>query len=174
MRWLPVKCHKRNIAAYCTDLLQNFLIGYDKYYKLMQSDPNCPYEFAATDESYIHKNHASTHSRFKDDGTTQDLNRRSSKGDRAIIIHAITRDGPLCQRINNIPIDNIDWGNNTNTPHTIHNRGHGLHTCETIWKATLSKEDYHDNMNSKNFLLWIEEGLIPTFEALHGEDKKWF
>ena len=34
-----------------------------------------------------------------------------------------------------------------------------------MWKAESSSGDYHDNMNSDMFMKWVEQRLVPTFEA---------
>jgi hypothetical protein len=82
-------------------------------------------------------------------------------------MHAITPDGPLVEYDeDNKPADRIEW--NGDTPHPANHPGELL-TCETIWRASSSSGDYHDNMNSEMFLKWVEEALIPTFERLYPE-----
>eukprot|EP00957_Ditylum_brightwellii_P196816 14994941-Ditylum_brightwellii.AAC.1 len=45
-----------------------------------------------------------------------EFNKGSGKGMWLIILHAITKDGPLCLRDNNqLPVDNLTW--NGQTPH---------------------------------------------------------
>ena len=73
--------------------------------------------------------------------------------------------------INNMPISDTEWNKEGDTPHSII-RPDGLLTCETIWKATSNSGDYHDNMSSDLFMKWVEEKLIPTFQAMYGIKKK--
>jgi hypothetical protein len=162
LQWKPVRTKKRNLGAYRMDLLREFLIELDKYYKQWIADKdNCPFVFVFTDESYIHRTHAMSNSYINE---KSQVNRSSSKGQRLIIMYAITPDGPLCQRIDGIPVDDLQW--NGDTPHPIPCED-GKRTCENIWKATSSAGDYHDNMNSDMFMRWTEEKLIPTFEKLY-------
>lgn len=52
--------------------------------------------------------------------------------------------------------------------HTSFPRKRGwILSCELIWKASSKSGDYHDNMNSKMFMLWVTQKLVPTFERLH-------
>jgi hypothetical protein len=64
----------------------------------------CPFVFVFTDETYINKIHASSKSYLSN---TSQVSRGSSKGHRLIILHAITLDGPLCERINGIPVNDL-------------------------------------------------------------------
>ena len=41
----------------------------------------------------------------------------------------------------------------------------GKLTCETLWLAQSDSGDYHKNMDSKKFMLWVKTCLIPTFKA---------
>ena len=58
------------------------------------------------------------------------INQSSSKRQRIIIIHAITREVPLCQRINEIPVDDLKLNGDTChwTP-----QADGLINCKTLW-----------------------------------------
>jgi hypothetical protein len=146
------------------DVLRDYLIKLNGYYKTYKEQPeDCDFVFSFTDESYIHRTHSRQQSWFPEANST--INRTASKGERLILLHAITTEGPLCQRdANNKPVDDLLWDGQT--PHPDTGRG-GLLTCETIWKATSSKGDYHDNMCSEMFMQWATERLVPTFEALH-------
>jgi transposase len=79
-----------------------------------------------------------------------------------IILHAITREGPLCEKDNfGKPVDDLKWKGDTCHPTP---RDDGKLTCETLWVAQSSSGDYHDNMNSEMFMQWVQDKLVPTFE----------
>jgi len=40
-----------------------------------------------------------------------------------------------------------------------------------IWSADKVNGDYHKNMNSTNFLLWLNNNLFPTFQILFSSKK---
>jgi hypothetical protein len=118
-----------------------------------------------TDESYVHCTHCGTCSYFRKNDA--EMQRARSKGERLIIIHAITPDGPLAERdINddNIPVSNLVWVGDTPNPTP---RPDGKISCETIWRATLRTGDFHDNMNSEMFMLWVEDKVMPSFERIY-------
>jgi hypothetical protein len=162
LSYKPVKAKKRNLGAYRMDLLRDYLLEFNDLYKIYKEDPeNCPFVFVYTGESYIHKGLGSTNSWTKSDSI---INKSASKGTRLIMIHAITPNGPLCEREdNNKPVDDLEWKGDTCHPK---NRTDKL-TCEAMWKAESHTGDYHDNMNSDNFSKWVDLKLIPTFEKLH-------
>jgi hypothetical protein len=164
LSWQNARTKKRNVGAYRMDVLREYLIKLNSYYKTYkEQQEDCDFVFAFTDESYVHRTHCRQQSWFGDASRT--VNRTASKGERLILLHAITTEGPLCQRDgNNKPVDDLVWDGQT--PHPDTGRG-GLFTCETIWKATSAKGDYHDNMCSEMFMQWATDRLVPTFEALH-------
>jgi hypothetical protein len=90
----------------------------------------------------------------------------ASKGKRLIILHAITANGPLCERDSDgKPIDDLEWKGDT--PHPKKKNPSDKLTCKTLWLATSKSGDYHDNMNSDMFMQWTNDRLIPTFEKLY-------
>ena len=162
LTWKPVKSKKKNVGAFRMDAIRDYLVELNGYYKAWKEDPeNCAFIFVCTDESYIHQNHASKYSYLREG---QEVNRKAGKGQRLIILHAITPDGPLCETIDGIPIDDLKWSGDT--PHPTP-RADGKLTCELLWKAQSSTGDYHDNMNSEMFMKWVQEKLVPTFEKLY-------
>ena len=86
-----------------------------------------------------------------------------------IFIHAITKDGPLCDfyMIKGRPIYEIKWKGDT--PHVnspcIKNINEATAplplTSELIWIYDSCTGDYHDNMNVKMFMKWITTKVIP-------------
>ena len=74
------------------------------------------------------------------------MNRKSGRGKRLIILHAITKDGPLAEKdpVTGKPVPcELKWSGDT--PHSI-STGRKL-TCEMFWIANSKVGDYHDNTN---------------------------
>lgn len=87
-----------------------------------------------SDESYIHQNHAPAKSWIKHGPDGARINRGSSKGKRLVIIHAITKDGPLVTRDNDgVPINEAVFGTGQ-TKDTATTSAAGL-TAEVLWTA---------------------------------------
>ena len=117
--------------------------------------------FVYTDQSYIHSTHCAGNS-YMSEGKC--LNKGSGKGRRLIILHAITKFGPLCERLpNGVPVDDLSWKGDT--PHPV-DRADGKHTAECLWLANSNAGDYYDNMCSDMFMQWVTRKLIPTFKKL--------
>jgi hypothetical protein len=95
------------------------------------------------------------------------LSYTSGKGRRLVILHAMTIDGPLVQYddLTGKPIDDLNWVKDACHPNR--ERLDGKTTCETLWVAQSHSGDYHDNMNSTLFMLWVQDKLIPTFESTY-------
>jgi hypothetical protein len=166
LSWQRVKTKKRTLDGYRIDAIREFLIKLDKYVVGMADNDNNVVP-VCTDESYLHNNHSSGKSYYAND----DLNGKSaSKGKRLIILHAITPDGPLCERdpVTNVPYDDLNWKGDVPHPKDFEKRDDNeLLTCELLWVSSSSTGDYHDNMNSEMYMKWVEEKLVPTFEKLH-------
>ena len=159
---LPVRCKKRNIGAYRLDSLRDFIVQYDAIVKTsINQGKDSDTVLVFTDETYIHKNHANSKTYLH---KNSEVNRSASKGERLVILHAITKFGPLCEKVDDIPIDDLIWKGDTCHPTA---RVDGKTTAELIWKASSASGDYHDNMNSDMFIKWTKEKLLPTFETLH-------
>eukprot|EP00957_Ditylum_brightwellii_P114057 8696219-Ditylum_brightwellii.AAC.1 len=45
-------------------------------------------------------------------------------------------------------------------------RPDGKTTPECLWLSSSSTGNYHENMNSNNFMRWVEEKFVPTFEQM--------
>ena len=116
--WAPIPQSKRSYAAYRGRSIRDYLIAVDKYIKLMQAQ-ECEYVFIFTDESYVNINHASKFGFVPCDKQKDcNLKRKSGKGRRLIILHAIGEEGPLVDYDDNssMPIDELSW--NRDTPHS--------------------------------------------------------
>jgi hypothetical protein len=106
--WVPVKTKRQNILKYPTNLLYDFLIKLDFYVWQINVDPeNCPDILVSFDETHINKNHVSTHTCLCENSA--EVDRSTSRGERAVILHAITPEGPLCELKDGYPIDNLEW-----------------------------------------------------------------
>ena len=102
-------------------------------------------------------------------GKNVGLKVKSGKGRRLVVLHAITLDGPLCERMDDgRPIDDLKWSGSTCHPGL---RMDGQLTCETLWVAQSHTGDYHDNMTSKMLMRWVQEKLCPTFKKLYPGEK---
>lgn len=94
LSFTPVKAPRRTYAAYRSKAVRDFLIRVDKLEK--EDDDDVIKVF--TDESYVNLNHSMKNSfMHTDESKGSDLKRKTGKGRRLIILHAITKDGPLCE-----------------------------------------------------------------------------
>jgi hypothetical protein len=78
-------------------------------------------------------------------------------GDRLIIVHAITRDGPMVTRAADGSV--LD-------PGMYASLAEPLETCELIFKGK-NFLDYHETMNGELFFKWVKNRFIPTFKKLY-------
>ena len=115
-----------------------------------------------TDESYIHQNIAPEFSWIKEGN---DVERSRSKGQRICILHAITKHGPLTYKQGEYPESIYFTGDKKKTLRQVDHKVDGRHTCEYLFVGKKNTGDYHDMMNNKNFMEWVDEKLIPTFKA---------
>ena len=44
-------------------------------------------------------------------------------------------------------------------------------SCETLWVAQSHSGDYHDNVTSDMFMLWVKQKLCPLFEKNYPGNK---
>jgi hypothetical protein len=191
--WLPVRQAKRTFASYRIKAIRDYLIALDSHLR-HQSSRRSETVFVFTDESYVNANHCLKNSYFphfsisdscthdsklesnKDSNLESDLTQgtgssepglylKSGRGRRLIILHAMTKYGPLVQCDQGHPIDDLDWKKDCCHLKTKA-RDDGKVTCETLWVAQSHTGDYHDNMNSEMFMLWVQNKLVPCFETL--------
>ena len=163
-QWHPIKPKKRTFSSQHQLALRAFLIKLDAYIKHINAGNTEKLVFVFTDESYIHQLHTAKFSYLSKEERTDGSDRKTGKGRRLIILHAITPDGPLCERDDNgYPVDDLVWKKDTPHPNTASNKL----TCETLWMSNSHTGDYHDNMNSDMFMQWVTDRLCPTFEKLY-------
>ena len=168
LHYQPLKARRRNMNSFRPERIREYIIGYDKIKRKITSGEK--WVFVFTDESYIHENHHTEKSYFIN-GKNIEINRSFSRGRRLIILHAITKDGPLAEidpATNKPALGRLKWTGKT--PHPIREDG-DLLTCETLWPADTHTGDYHDNMRSDIFLKWVNERLIPTFKRVYPGQK---
>ena len=120
-------------------------------------------------QSYVHQNHAPSESWLPNKGDGH-VGRTSGKGNRLIILHAISKFGPIGK------VDTgMTWKGDTPHPCATGHEDCGL-TAENLWTSKSNSGDYHSNMNSTMFMKWVEEKLCPAFkkfcETEFGEQRK--
>ena len=169
LTWSAYKPVKRTFAAHRKKVLREFLIELDKYERMMNGDDS-EYVYVFMDESYVNIGHGNSKSYMSSDKDKQaTVRKKSGKGKRLIILHAITVDGPLAEQDENgIYVNDLQWRGDT--PHPVE-RADGRLTCETLWVAQSHSGDYHDNMNSNMFMKWVQEKLVPCFERKYPNKK---
>ena len=115
--------------------------AYIKRMDELKKDPNVVFVFL--DESYVNRNHTKGHTWYHpEDEILNSVAGPAGKGERLIMLTGITPDGIL----------GFD-------------RVHGEMGSLLVWQAKKSRGDYHDNMNSKNFMTWFETAMIPAVKA---------
>jgi len=115
----------------------------------------------STDESYIHTHHRNRYlwaDALDSEGTH--VKGSPSKGDRLILLHAMTKDGLL-----HTPRRGRSAAPPTNVLSDVD------YTCEVIFKGTVDSEDYHKNMDGTVFMNWIRNRLIPSFKRRYPDKK---
>jgi hypothetical protein len=162
LNWKQVMNKKQSVGEYRKDLLRTFIIKFNKVMTAINQYPvNCCVVLVCTNKSYIQ---ASGYLYIKREEAA--INRSNNRGERLIIMHAITPDGVMVERENltNVPVSDLHWRGDSCHPQA---REDNKITCEMIWTAASRKGDYHDNMNSDMFIKWFTEKLILCFERLH-------
>jgi hypothetical protein len=166
LSWSKIKPKKKTLNSYRLKAIRDFSIQHDLVYKSILSGGS-DYVYVFTDESYMHQSYAMDHSYLPKDNKA--IERKTGKGRRLIILHAITTDGPVCvTEENRRPIDDLVWKGDTCLPTP---RADGKLSYETLWIAQSHTGGYHDNMNNNMFMLWVEEKLVPVFEQQYPRKK---
>ncbi|CAN0419128.1 unnamed protein product [Ectocarpus fasciculatus] len=117
------------------------------------------------DESFVHQAHGSPYSYFPSDenGVVQDgIGRTTGKGLRMIMVHAITKWGPLAKFCDGFPIEE-GWFKETGSGKK---KMEDEDTAEFLWQAKLAKGDYHAAMTDSMFMEWLEHRLSPAYNAI--------
>jgi hypothetical protein len=101
----PVKPQKRTLHKYQLNVIRNCLIRLDEYVKAIASGEEIIMVYM--DELYVHMTHSERCLYVKKKYDT--INKSAWKGQRVIILHAISDKGPLCERVEGIPVGDLDW-----------------------------------------------------------------
>jgi hypothetical protein len=105
----------RTLGSFRLKAIREFLISLDKYMHAIENGNQDGLVFVFTDESYVHNTHALDHSYLQKG--KEHIARSSSKGRRLSILHAITPDGPLCDKDDSgKPVDDLKWKGDTCHP----------------------------------------------------------
>ena len=138
--------------------MRSFILQYSDALKQQTSGVSV---IAYTDESYIHTNHAS---RFlwadELDPEGAQVRASPSKGQRLILLHAMTKDGLL-----HTPRRGRSSAPPTNVLSDVDC------TCEVIFQGTVDSEDYHKNMDGTVFMNWVRNRLIHSFKRRYPNHK---
>ena len=102
------------------------------------------------DESYIHHNHFPKDCWWYPD--RPDVVRPVGKGQRLIIVHAISRHGLAFAN-----------GVDGERPQPSEFDSGVYTTAEMVYRAKSSRGDYHDNMDTDTFLMWLDRCMVPGF-----------
>ena len=117
------------------------------------------YVIAFTDETYIHQNHSPLTSWVD---SSKEVGKTSSKGKRLIVLHAVTMNGFIAEEdAKGEPIEEKAMSGSKEP----------ANTAEWIWEAKSKHKDYHDNMDGEGFEWWLENRLVPAFEAQYSGKK---
>ena len=105
------------------------------------------------DESYVHQNHFPKECWYHP-GRPKVV-RPAGKGQRLIIVHAITKHGLLryCARGPDNPPAPAEFDSSIQP------------TAEMVFREKSARGDYHDQMDCDTFMLWMERRMLPAFEA---------
>ena len=163
--WGRIRLRKINGDPNRPELIRTYCKAYAD---ALQKERDGTHVIVYTDESFIHQNHAPQESWLKND-SDRHVDRSSSKGKRLIILHAISRFGPIGQEDKS-----MTWSGDT--PHTHSENPASSETAELLWVSNSSTGDYHDNMDGETFMKWVKEKLRPAFKKFcidkWGEEKK--
>ena len=110
-----------------------------------------------TDESYSHTGHHSAYGWFKG---TNEVRRKTGRGIRLILLHAMTRDGLLAKKDR----QGVAFSASSTVTDAAFN-------AELIWQGLNVDEDYHKSVDGDVFISWVENRLIPAYKALYKNKK---
>ena len=160
---------RRKMNTFRVERIRDHLTKLDEIRKHVEAGDEEKCVEVCFDKSHVNQNHSNDKS-CVDAVKGSNIEKKSGKGKRLVILHAVTEDGPLAQTAaNGKPFMRRScW--NKDTPHSETMKD-GEHTCETFWVAQSSTGNYHDNVNSKNFMEWVEKDFVPTFKVCCPEHK---
>ena len=104
------------------------------------------------DETYCHTHHMPSRCWCGD--AVGRVERSRSKGSLTIILHAMTKDGWL-----------LSTNDDGTRPSPKEFESGEVLNSQMIWRGKIGRGDYHDNMDGDMFQKWLQERLVPTFQA---------
>ena len=158
-RWLHAlgyqygKKHFVNQASsYRNALIRSYIY---KYARALQEQEEGTAIIVYMDESYVHAHHCSTKLWFNLSSQTKNDVRGDNRGQRIILMHAMTKDGML--EVAGVEPSNI--------------LTELYHSCALIFNEVcvdgVTPADYHDTINGDKFIGWIQQRLLPTFKQVY-------
>ena len=158
-QWGPIqKVGVRRKRPDLTETLREYL---KKYAAALQKQNTGKYVIVYMDESYVHDRHNKNYTWFHPD--SDDKNKvfcGTGKGNRLIIVHAITKDGLLY----------VDGQQRQHDKETLDENY--AETAEWVFIGPVKKADYHKNMNGEKFMQWVKQRLIPAFQKVYKNGEK--
>ncbi len=164
--WGKLKYNGLTLKTEKKERVRKFLYEYSL---ALQEEKNGHAIIVYTDETYVNTRHQieySWYSRQKPETTV--LAKRFAPWARYIVLHAISKDGLIKTKDkdgNDIHIDE-DIANE------LQEEQSEVLTAEKIWISKKKKGDYHKNVTSKLFMEWLNNRLIPTFQAMYGKQMR--
>jgi transposase len=138
-------------AKYAAACIRRYILKYSEH---LQDEKDENSVLVWMDESYIHAGYCSRYSWFhRDNEVVPNRVHGSDKGKRLIIIHAMTKDGML-EDPKAKPSDNLSQ-----------KCASAAIVTSKLSAKGFEPEDYHDTLNGEKFLEWINNRLIPAFQA---------
>jgi transposase len=144
--------------AYTNVLVRRYLL---QYTKMLKAEKRKRVVLVWMDESYIHQGYCSGYTWSHPTNTvTSGRTQGNESGKRLIIIGAITKDGILEDEDGEEPSDNL-----------IDECPSATVVTSKLSEGGVEPEDYHDTMNGKKFLAWVENRLFPAFKKKYDKKK---
>eukprot|EP00903_Cladosiphon_okamuranus_P012038 g11303.t1 len=97
------------------------------------------------------------------------IGRTTGKGLRMIMVHAITKWGPLAKLCDGFPIEEGWFKTKGGGKGKRGGKDFSLEdeeTAEFLWQAKLANGDYHAAMTDSMFMEWLERRLSPAYNAV--------
>jgi len=148
-----------------------------EYARALQLEAAGTHIIVNIDESYCHTRHARSMGYNIDVGVSEKINNAyihdcddarmgdttNSRGQRLILLHAVTKDGLLCDMDTKKDCRrHITSGTKVTAEYT---------SAEWVFQANAKIPDYHANMDGMMYQNWLEYILIPSFKAKYPNKK---
>jgi transposase len=103
------------------------------------------------DESFVHTGHHCRYGWFSD---SNEVRRKSGRGKRLILLHAMSKDGLLAKKDNEGEVMEVSADVSERAPN-----------AELVFSGLNVDEDYHKSMDGEVFMEWVKQRLLPAFRA---------